>query len=67
MLLNTFNDDSLLDLKIENNFLNYNNNNLKLENKELKQSNTIQLFYYAILGQSIYIGIIYKYYFKYKK
>lgn len=67
MHLNSFNDDSLIDLKIENNYLKYENNNLKKENNDLKKSNTIKLFYYAILAKNIYIGIIYKYYFKYKK
>jgi len=67
MHLNPFNDDSLIDIKIQNNYLKYENTNLKIENKELKKSNTIKLFYYAILAKNIYIGIIYKYYFKYKK
>ena len=67
MHLNSFNDDSLIDIKIQNNYLKYENTNLKIENKELKKSNTIKLFYYAILGQSIYIKLIYNYYLKYKK
>ena len=67
MHLNPFNDDSLIDINIQNKYLKYENTNLKIENKELKKSNTIKLFYYAILAKNIYIGIIYKYYFKYKK